>query len=191
MVREGHSIAPALVQEGVSSSPKLSLNFHSDNKTKRPRLGLKLSSVVWDRFSREKKKKKSEMCYISDWPKRFLKPILLQLSRHQVCMTQTHTQTHAGGSPPLWPKDRTTGEPQCVSVVWRFLWFSSKKEDGTRCLSFLAGGVADWKWSREGLPVRCPPHVSPVSTVCLWLHCVCLPASCSLCFIFTLSCTSV
>lgn len=24
------------------------------------------------------------MCYISDWPKRFLKPVLLQLSRHQV-----------------------------------------------------------------------------------------------------------
>lgn len=64
MVREGHSIAPALVQEGVSSSPKLSLNFHSDNKTKRPRLGLKLSSVVWDRFSREKKKKRAK-CVIS------------------------------------------------------------------------------------------------------------------------------
>lgn len=29
------------------------------------------------------------MCYISDWPKRFLKTILLQLSRHQVCMTHT------------------------------------------------------------------------------------------------------
>lgn len=29
-----------------------------------------------------------KMCYISDWPKRFLKPVLLQLSRHQVCFAE-------------------------------------------------------------------------------------------------------
>lgn len=30
--------------------------------------------------------------FIKDWPKRFLKTILLHLSHHQVCKTPTHTE---------------------------------------------------------------------------------------------------
>lgn len=51
------------------------------------------------------------MCYISDWPKRFLKTILLQLSRHQVCI-HTHTDTHRWLTP--CGVDRTTGERNSV-----------------------------------------------------------------------------
>ena len=53
--------------------------------------------------------RKKEMCYISEWPKRFLKTILRQLSRHQVCMTPTQTHTHRHRQTPC-SVDRTTGE---------------------------------------------------------------------------------
>lgn len=40
----------------------------------------KEGKAAWHRAADEAK----DMCYISDWPKRFLKTVLLQLSRHQV-----------------------------------------------------------------------------------------------------------
>lgn len=92
------------------------------------------------------------MCYISDWPKRFLKTVLLQLSRHQVC--KKHSR--------LW----TTRGSVCVLVL-------CEKRSGSWCLLFAAGGVSDWEWSWEGLPLRCPSHVSPVSNASLhsvYLH---------------------
>ena len=63
--------------------------------------------------------RKKEMCYISEWPKRFLKTILRQLSRHQVCMTPTQTHTHTDtGRPPValtGPQER--GTVQCVCAI--------------------------------------------------------------------------
>ena len=62
------------------------------------------------------------MCYISDWPKRFLKPILLQLNRRQVCLTPTHTRTHTHTQvivhPTRWCWQDHRREVQCVSVGW-------------------------------------------------------------------------
>lgn len=113
------------------------------------------------------------MCYISNWPKRFLKTILVQLSCHQVCMAPIHTHTPTCTSD--LPSAVLIGPQERYSVImgWLFFWFSTQwKKDDTRCLSFLAGGAADWKWSREGLPVWRPPHVPSVSTTCHSALCV-------------------
>lgn len=63
---EGLAAAAALVQGGSASSTALLWLEHLEP--------LKATSLH----------RESKMCYISDWPKRFLKPVLLQLSRHQV-----------------------------------------------------------------------------------------------------------
>ena len=101
---------------------------------------------------------------------------LYDSNTHTHTHTHTHIQTHTGdgSTHPVvltGPQERGT---VCVSGL---MYSYSEKTDGTVCLSFLAGGAADWEWSREGLPVRCPPHVSPVSSVCrclVWLRCVCV-----------------
>lgn len=74
------------------------------------------------------------MCYISDWPKRFLKTILHQLSRHQVCMkhAHTHADTSAGGSLPC-DTDRGDG----VSVVWCFQWSAVRRRLAPAVCPFL------------------------------------------------------
>lgn len=59
------------------------------------------------------------MCYISDWPKRFLKTILLQLSRHQVCTRHARIRTHT----QVAHSPVTLTGPQ-ESVVWGVPWLS-------------------------------------------------------------------
>lgn len=52
------------------------------------------------------------MC-IKDWPKRFLKTILLHLSHHQVCMAFLYTHIQRGVFTPRGV-DRTTGQEHRV-----------------------------------------------------------------------------
>lgn len=60
------------------------------------------------------------MCYISDWPKRFLKTVLLQLSRHQVCSAGV-----------------------CVCVCARVFWLCVRSEMVLDVCLLLTGGVSD------------------------------------------------
>lgn len=141
MVIEGLTAAPALLQGACSYSAASTLILRTT--TKQLRSGWKSREGVLE----------FKMCYISDWPKRFLKPVLLQLSRHQVGLMQGQLTSR-----PHWtgPQQRAT---VCIMQMVSALCTWS---DTTRV--FPAGGIAYWKWSREGLPVRCPPHLPPVSS---------------------------
>lgn len=57
------------------------------------------------------------MCYISDWPKRFLKPVLLQLSRHQVCLMRRRQSSRPHRTRPQQSLCRAHGGLPCVRGV--------------------------------------------------------------------------